>query len=129
MGERIESYRDLRVYAKAFELQQRIFEVTKGFPREEIYALTDQLRRSSRSIGANIAEAWHKRKYPAHFISKLTDADGEQAETEHWIDTAHACQYLSAQDRERLLDLTRAIGGMLGKMISEPEGFCGRAEK
>ncbi|MFU8833562.1 MAG: four helix bundle protein, partial [Wenzhouxiangella sp.] len=107
----------------------QVFELTKGFPREEIFSLTDQLRRSSLSIGANIAEAWHKRRYPAHFVSKLTDADGEQAETEHWIDTAYACQYVSAEDRDRLLELTRAIGGMLGKMISEPEAFCRKTEQ
>jgi len=75
MTERIESFRDLNVYQAAFELQQDIFEVTKGFPREELYSLVDQIRRSSRSIGGNIAEAWQKRRYEAHFVSKLTDSD------------------------------------------------------
>jgi four helix bundle protein len=87
MAQKISSFRDLNVYQKAFKLQKDIFELTKEFPAEERYSLTDQIRRSSRSIGANIAEAWQKRLYPAHFVSKLTDADGEQAETQHWLDT------------------------------------------
>ncbi|MEJ2703115.1 MAG: four helix bundle protein [Sedimentisphaerales bacterium] len=77
MTQRIESFRDLRVYKLSVELQQEIFALTKNFPREELYSLTDQMRRSSRSIGGNIAEAWQKRRYPAHFVSKLSDADGE----------------------------------------------------
>jgi four helix bundle protein len=88
MSEKISSFRDLRVYKLAFEVQQEIFEISKGFPVEERYALADQIRRASRSIGANLAEAWQKRRYVAHFVSKLTDADGEQAETQHWLDTA-----------------------------------------
>lgn len=75
MAERIESFRDLNVYQSAFELQQEIFIISKSFPKEELYSLTDQIRRSSRSIGANIAEAWQKRRYEAHFVSKLTDSD------------------------------------------------------
>jgi len=93
MGDRIRSFRDLRVYQEAFRLQQEVFEVSKGFPKEELYSLTDQIRRSSRSIGANLAEAWQKRRYPAHFLSKLSDSDGEQAETQHWLETALACKY------------------------------------
>jgi four helix bundle protein len=91
MSERISSFKDLRVYKLAFDVQQGIFETSKRFPAEERYALTDQIRRASRSIGANLAEAWQKRRYVAHFVSKLTDADGEQAETQHWLDTAAAC--------------------------------------
>jgi len=83
MSERIESFRELNVYKLAFELQQEIFLLTKRFPKEELYSLTDQIRRSSRSIGANIDEAWQKRLYTAHFVSKLSDADAEQAETQH----------------------------------------------
>src|SRR5579864_6466642 len=79
MAEKISSFKDLRVYQAAFQLQQAIFETTRAFPSEERYALTDQIRRSARSIGANLAEAWQKRQYPAHFVSKLSDADGEQA--------------------------------------------------
>ena len=94
MSEIIERFQDLNVYKKAFELQQKIFKITKRFPKEEIYSLTDQIRRSSRSIGANIAEAWQKRRYEAHFVSKLSDADGEQAETQHWLETSLACDYI-----------------------------------
>jgi len=94
MAERIESFRDLVVYQKAFSLQQIIFETTKSFPKEELFSLTDQFRRASRSIGSNIAEAWHKRRYIAHFVSKLTDSDGEQAETQHWIHTVYQCKPL-----------------------------------
>ena len=94
MSGKIESFHDLVVYQKAFKLQQAIFTTTKTFPKEELYSLTDQIRRSSRSIGANLSEAWQKRRYIAHFVSKLTDSDGEQAEMQHWIDTALACEYI-----------------------------------
>jgi len=124
MGERISSFRELRVYRAAFELQQEIFEVTKEFPKEELYSLTDQIRRSSRSIGGNIAEAWQKRRYPAHFMSKLSDADGEQAETQHWLDTAQKCRYISDGCHDRLMSACRDIGRMLGAMINKPETFC-----
>src|SRR6267142_5323137 len=110
MEKPILSFRDLRVYKLAFELQQ----VSKLFPSEERYALTDQIRRASRSIGANIAEAWQKRRYVAHFVSKLTDADGEQAETQHWLGTARACSYLSDKDQKPLLERCSRIGQMLG---------------
>ena len=103
MSERINSYRDLKVYKLSFELQQVIFELSKTFPQGEKYSLTDQIRRSSRSIGANIAEAWQKRRYMAHFISKLTDSDGENAETAHWIETAFACNYISVDQKVKLL--------------------------
>ena len=123
MGERINSFRDLNVYKLAFELQQEIFEVSKRFPSEEKYSLTDQVRRSSRSIGANIAESWQKRRYIAHFRSKLTDSDGENAETEHWIETAFSCKYISEEEKNRLLTICEQIGRMLGSMISHPENF------
>ena len=100
MSERIESFHSLNVYRLTFELQQEIFVLTKGFPKEELYSLTDQIRRSSRSIGANIAESWQKRRYAAHFISKLSDADGEQAESQHWLDTSLACKYISTQEHK-----------------------------
>ncbi|MCC6819685.1 MAG: four helix bundle protein [Verrucomicrobia subdivision 3 bacterium] len=91
MSEPILSFRDLHVYQVAFELQQRIFKTSKSFPKEETFSLTDQIRRASRSVGVNIAEAWQKRRYSAHFVNKLSDADGEQAERQHWIATAFAC--------------------------------------
>jgi four helix bundle protein len=97
---------------------------TKGFPVEERYALTDQVRRSSGSIGANLSEAWQKRRYLAHFVSKLTDADGEQAETQHWLDTALACNYFSEQKSRVLLEKCSRIGQILGTMMAKPEKFC-----
>lgn len=124
MSERIESFRDLRIYKKAFELQKEIFALTKKFPKEELYSLTDQIRRSSRSIGANIAEAWQKRRYIAHFVSKLTDVDGELAETQHWLDTSLACDYISTEDHKILLEKYKEVGKMLGKMLHEPEKWC-----
>jgi four helix bundle protein len=124
MAERIESYGDLKVYKAAFELQQKVFEITRRFPKEEIYSLTDQILRSSRSIGANIAEAWHKRRYEAHFVSKLTDSDAEQAEKQHWLDTALACNYLPADQHHLPAQQMHEIGRMLGSMITNPEPFC-----
>jgi four helix bundle protein len=124
MSEKISSFKDLRVYKLAFELQQEIFETSKRFPAEERYALTDQVRRASRSIGANLAEAWQKRRYVAHFVSKLTDADGEQAETQHWLDTATACGYVPEKDQKVLLEKGVRIGQTLGTMMAKPETFC-----
>jgi four helix bundle protein len=125
MGVRISSFRELRVYQAAFELQQQVFEVSKNFPVEERYSLTDQTRRATRSVGANIAEAWQKRRYPAHFMSKLTDADSELAESQHWIDTALACGYISSDAREDMDRKCENIGRMLGTIIAHPEKFCG----
>jgi len=124
MGKRIASFRDLRVYQEAFDLQQKIFEVTKSFPKEEMYSLTDQIRRSSRSIGANLAEAWQKRRYEAHFVSKLSDSDAEQAETQHWLHTALACNYLTVEKHAELIQKCLGIGRMLGNMIKNPASFC-----
>jgi len=124
MSEKISSFRDLRIYKLAFEVQQEIFEISKGFPVEERYALADQIRRASRSIGANLAEAWQKRRYVAHFVSKLTDADGEQAETQHRLDTATACNYFSEKEQDALLAKCSRIGQMLGTMMAKPEKFC-----
>ena len=124
MTERIVSFRELKVYRAAFELQQQIFEITRSFPKDETFSLTDQMRRSSRSIGANLAEAWHKRRYEAHFVSKLTDADAEQAETQHWLDTALACNYLKPESHLSLLNKCCEIGRMLGSMINKPSPFC-----
>ena len=123
MSEKISSFKDLRVYKLAFEIQQEIFETSKRFPVEERYALTDQIRRASRSIGANLAEAWQRRRYVAHFVSKLTDADGEQAETQHWLDTATACTYFSEKEQDALLAKRSRIGQILGAMMAKPEKF------
>jgi four helix bundle protein len=126
MGERISSFKDLRVYKLAFELQQEIFEASKGFPTEERYSLTDQIRRSTRSIGANISEAWQKRRYIAHFVSKLSDADGEQAESQHWLETAFACNYIRQAELSHLLQKCSRIGQMLGTMMAAPDKWCSR---
>jgi four helix bundle protein len=117
-------YSDLIVYRKARTLASEIFEVTMVFPREEMYSLTDQIRRSSRSVGAQIAEAWAKRRYERHFMSKLTDADGEIQETLHWIDIAFDCGYLSESQVTVLRALCAEIGRMLGGMISKSSKFC-----
>lgn len=121
---RVEDFRELQVYRAAFALQQRVFDVTQSFPREERYSLTDQVRRSSRSVGANIAEAWKKRRYRAHFVSKLTDADAEAAETRHWSHTAEACGYLDSETRVDLERRAREVGKMLGAMIRDADRWC-----
>src|SRR5688500_10585710 len=117
-------YRELRVYAPSRELSNEIFEFTKGFPKDERYSLTDQIRRSSRSIGAQIAEAWAKRRYEKHFVSKLTDSDGEQQETQHWVETALDCEYISQEECSHLLEKCFEIGRLLGGMIAKSEQFC-----
>ena len=121
---KVHDFRDLAIYQKAFDLQQRIFYLTRNFPKDEQYSLTDQVRQSSRSIGANLAEAWKKRNYPAHFASKLTDADSEQAETIHWIKTALACGYITEKEYEELVDGCEQIGRMLGTMLRDAERWC-----
>lgn len=120
----VENFRDLLAYQKAKTMAKEIFQLTKTFPREEAYSLTDQIRRSSRSIGAQIAEAWAKRSYEKHFISKLTDADGEQLETQHWIDTAADCGYLNTTQKSSLLKQYQEIGRLLGGMIAKSDKFC-----
>jgi four helix bundle protein len=120
-----ESFRDLLVYEKARLLAGQIFRISNKFPKEEIYSLTDQIRRSSRSVGAQIAEAWAKRRYERHFISKLTDADGEQQETQHWIETALDCGYISLIEKKATIELCQEIGKMLASMIMKADKFCG----
>ena len=122
--EHAESFRDLEVYTLSRQLAKEVFEVSKGFPKEEMYSLTDQMRRSSRSIGAQLAEAWGKRKYEKHFVSKLTDADGEQMETQHWIDAALDCSYLSDEQASVLLRQCASIGRMLNSMMNKSDQFC-----
>jgi four helix bundle protein len=113
------------VYQKARTVARRIFEISNSFPAEERYALTDQIRRSSRSIGAQIAEAWAKRRYERHFRSELTDSDGEQLETQHWVDTALDCGYLTARERDEIIDELSRIGRMLNSMMQKSDKFCG----
>ncbi len=125
----IANFKDLIVYKKAFEHAMKIFHLTKAFPREEQYSLTDQVRRSSRSICANIGEAWRKRRYPAHFVSKLTDSDAETSETMIWLDFALECGYVGSHAHEELSSEYAQIGKMLGSMISAPEKFCYNSKK
>lgn len=122
--EYVQSYKDLEVYNAARQLSKDVYSLTKSFPREEMYSLTDQIRRSSRSVGAQIAEAWAKRRYEKHFVSKLTDADGEQQETQHWIETALDCGYLTPEVTEGLIKRCSSIGRMLNSMISKSSLFC-----
>lgn len=119
------SFKELAVYQKARMLSREVFKITKRFPREEAYSLTDQWRRAARSIGGPNAEAWAKRRYPRHFLSKLTDADGEQMETQHWIIVAFDDAYISREEAHRLGSLALEIGRMLGDMMQKPEDFCG----
>ena len=120
-----QNFRDLIVYQKSRQLQREIFKLTKSFPKDEMFSLTDQIRRSSRSIGANLAEAWAKRRYEKHFISKLTDSDGEQMETQHWIETALDCEYIDQKTSAQLIGKCLEIGRMLGGMMGKAEMFCG----
>jgi four helix bundle protein len=124
MSKLAQSFRDMEVYQEAFRLQQEIFTMSKKLPVEERYSLTDQIRRSSRSIGANLAESWAKRRYPAHFLSKLTDADGELQETLHWISSVAACCYLSEGEARQLTEHAATVGRLLGSTINNYQSFC-----
>lgn len=127
-AELIENYTELRVYKLAFESAIHIFELSKNWPSEEKYSLTDQIRRSSRSVCSNIAEAWRKRRYPAHFVSKLSDSDSESAETEVWLDFGLRLGYLTKDDHAELRDHYDHICRMLTNMITNPEPWCRRAK-
>lgn len=125
----INSAKELKVYQKAYELAMRIFEISKSFPKEERYALTGQIRRSSRSVCLNLREAWAKRRYIAHFISKLTDCDGENSETNTSLDFAKDCEYISNELHQELVNETLEIGKMLGSMINNPYPFLIKPKK
>ncbi len=114
---------NLLVYRKSFELAVRIFEESKKFPKEEKYSLTDQIRRSSRAVCANLAEAYRKRRYPSHFISKLTDADMENTETRVWLKFSNSCQYITDDLFVELLQTSDEIGRLLDHMINHPEKY------
>lgn len=119
----LRSAKDLDVYHKAYELAMTIFRLSKTFPVEERFALTSQIRRSSRSVCLNLREAWAKRRYEAHFISKLTDCDGENAETDSSLDFARDCGYITTAQHDELVALNRRIGRMLGAMLTNPTPF------
>jgi four helix bundle protein len=118
------SFRDLLVYQRAFLIARTVFEFSKSFPEEEKYALTSQIRRSSRSIGAQITEAWAKRKYERLFTGKLTDADGEQLETQHWTRIAFSCGYVGESAARSAIAILEEIGRLLHGMIDKAGAFC-----
>jgi four helix bundle protein len=122
-NKQLRSAKDLKVYRRAYALAMEIFNKSEQWPGEEKFSLTDQIRKSSRSVCSNLREAWAKRRYEAHFISKLTDADGEASETDTWLDFAKDCQYLSYEDHCRLVEECQAVGAMIGSMIKKPAPF------
>lgn len=117
-------FRDLIVYKKAFALAMKIFEITKSFPKDEKYALTNQIRRSSRSVCSCIGEGYRKRRYPAHFVSKLTDSDSENSETQVWLDFSLACKYIERHTYDDLLSNSEEVGKLLNDMINQPEKYA-----
>ena len=119
----IKSAKELMVYKKGYELAMRVFELSKSFPTEEKFALTSQIRRSSRSICLNLREAWAKRRYEAHFVSKLTDCDGENSETDSSLDFAKDCGYITPGQHAEMVLLCEEIGKMLGSMLKNPSSF------
>ena len=120
---RINSAKDLDVYKKAYAISMAIFHLSKEWPKDEKYSLTDQIRRSSRSVCSNLREAWAKRRYEAHFISKLSDCDGENSETDTWLDYARDCGYLTAEKHTELIGESVEVGKMLGGMLNNPAPF------
>jgi four helix bundle protein len=118
-----QGYKDLKVYQKAYAAAMEIFKESKKFPKEEVYSLTDQIRRSSRSVCANIAEAYRKRIYPKHFVSKLTDSDGECAETMVHLDFARDCGYITLEKHKEITEEYLQVGKMIGSMMNSPEKF------
>ena len=120
---RIKTHRELKVYQLSFEAGMEVFRESKSFPKEELYSLTDQIRRSSRSVSGNLAEAFRKRKYPKAFVAKLSDSEGEAAETQVWLDYALECKYIGKQVYEKLNDKYDHIIAMLVKMANKPENW------
>lgn len=117
----IRTHKDLEVYQLSFQSAMEIFMVSKSFPKEEIYSLTDQIRRSSRSVSTNIAEGFRKRRYPKAFISKLSDAEGEAEETQVWLDFALACKYITEETHQKLYEKYDWILGKIVNMINQPD--------
>ena len=120
MDKLIKTHKDLKAYQKAFWAAMQIFELSKKFPKEETYSLTDQIRRSSRSVCANLAEAWRKRRYEAAFIAKLNDCEGEATETQTWLDFAVECKYLDSESGQKLLAIYDEVLSILVKIINNP---------
>lgn len=117
------NFKETTVFKKAFGLGMEIFRISKKFPKEETYSLTDQIRRSSRSVCANIAEAYRKRRYPAHFISKISDSDAENSETQVWLLFSLECGYIDKLTYQRLLDESEEVGKLLSHMMTNPEKY------
>ena len=123
------SFRDLTVYKKAFSLAMEIFNISKSFPKAETYSLTDQIRRSSRSVCSSIAEAYRKRRYEAHFISKTSDADMENSESQVWLDFSFECRYINNELYNDLLIKSEEVGKLLNHMIENPEKYLTNSDK
>lgn len=119
----IRSAKELKEYQKAYALAMQIFDCSKRWPADERYSLTDQIRRSSRSVCANLREAWAKRRYEAHFLSKLTDSDAENSETDTWLDFAMDCGYISKEEHSAFVKECQEIGAMLGSMMNKLDTF------
>jgi four helix bundle protein len=124
MSEKIRTHRDLKVFLISFEAGMDIYNLTKSFPKEETYSLTDQIRRSSRSVSGNLAEAFRKRKYPKAFVAKLTDSEGEAAETQVWLDYALKCGYITVETHLNINDKYDHIIAMIVNMTNKPENWC-----
>lgn len=122
-------YSELKVFQMSYKLANEIYELSKSFPPEEKYSLIDQIRRSSRSVCVNIAEGYRKRRYPKHFSSKMTDADGECAETQVWLKFSKDCKYITEKTKNKLYDEYLEVGRMLGSMAEHPEKFTPKKEK
>lgn len=121
MMPKISAHTDLRVYQLSFEAGMDVFRISKKFPKEEIYSLTDQIRRSSRSVSGNLAEAWRKRRYEKSFVAKLADCEGEAGETQVWLDYALSCEYISKEEHQTIFEKYNNIIGMLVIMGKQPE--------
>jgi four helix bundle protein len=126
---RIRTFRDLNVYEFARREALHLFHVTKDFPKSEMFALTDQIRRSSRAVGALLAESWGRRRYEADFVNRVSQAMAEAHETQAWLDAARDCGYLSPQDHSDLDARWQRIGGMLHRMIQRSDSFCRSSEE
>ncbi|PZX55954.1 four helix bundle protein [Algoriphagus ratkowskyi] len=122
-------YYELDVYKLSRQLAKDVYRISKNFPKEEKFSLTDQIRRSSRSVGAQIAESWAKRRYINHFIAKLTDSDAEQYETQHWIEVAFDCELVNDQERELIVKSCEVINQKLNAMMSKASLFCTIGDK
>ena len=125
----IANFRDLDVYKLARGQAQRIFALSKSFPNEEKYSLTDQIRRSSPAVNAMVAEAWARRRYPAAFVNNIDEALGEAMETQAWLDHAHDCDYVDRKHYRELDDAWQHVGAMLNRMIERADDFCKSARK